>query len=86
LHATAGLGVVTNKAPGAKLAEKLSDEPEATFCWLPGKMNVDLTVSAKNGSGESQPSAPTSATVPQAVTKFSQRDGPLKTGTGFFMR
>ncbi len=54
------------------------------FCWLPGNMNVDLTVSAKNGSGESQPSEPTSATVPQAVTKFRPRDRPLKTKPLFY--
>jgi len=64
LHSSNCSVVVTSKATGAKLAEKLSDEPEAKFGGLPGNMNVGLTVSAKHGSGESRPSAPTSATVP----------------------
>lgn len=56
--------VVTNAAGGAKLAEKLSDEPEAVFPGLPANATVNLTVSAKNGAGESQPSAAIAAVVP----------------------
>ena len=86
MRSSAGSVVVTNKASGTKLAEKLSDEPGAAFGELPGNMNVDLTVSAKYGSGESQPSAPTSATVPQAEIKFRQRERPLETWAALLMR
>ena len=57
--------VITNAATGAKVAEKLSDEPEAVFTDLPAGANVNVTVSARNtAGGESQPSAPTAAVVP----------------------
>ena len=57
--------VISNAAGGAKLAEKLSGEPEAVFTGLPAGANVNITVSARNtAGGESQPSAPTAAVVP----------------------
>lgn len=56
--------VIKNAAGTTVLAEKLSDEPEAMFNGLTAGANVSITVSAKNATGESQPSAPVTVTVP----------------------
>jgi hypothetical protein len=55
---------VTNAATGVQLAERLSNEPEAMLGGLASGASVNITVSAHNEAGESQPSAPVSATVP----------------------
>jgi hypothetical protein len=48
---------------GVKIAEKISDEPEAVFGNLPLGANVNIIVSARNAAGESPASAPVAATV-----------------------
>ena len=56
--------VITPAAGGAPVAEKLVGEPEAVFPGLPAGAHVSITVSAKNGAGESPPGAPVAAVVP----------------------
>ena len=56
--------VITPAAGGAEVAEKLAGEPEAVFTGLPAGARVNLTVTARNATGESHASAPLAAVVP----------------------
>ncbi len=56
---------VIKNAAGVKIAEKLSNEPEAVITGLPAGANVTITVSGRNtAGGESAASAPIAAVVP----------------------
>ena len=55
---------VTNVAGGAELANVLTQDSEVVIPNLPIGANVNITVSARNATGESQPSAAVSAIVP----------------------
>jgi len=49
----------------------------------PAGTNVNITVSAKNGSGESRGSAAIAAVVPQGKIKYRQCERPLETKAAF---
>jgi hypothetical protein len=55
---------VTNAAGGAELASVLTPNSEETVTGLPVGANVNITVTARNDAGESQPMAPVAAVVP----------------------
>jgi len=55
---------VTPAAGGAKLAEQLTQDPEVVIANLPAGATVDITVSARSSTGDSQPTAPITAVVP----------------------
>jgi hypothetical protein len=55
---------VTNATGGAVLAEELTQDAEVSIGSLPAGATVNIVVSARNASGESQPSTATSAVVP----------------------
>ena len=55
---------VTNVADGTELAELLTQDAEATFDSLPAGAKVNVVVTARNATGESQPSASVAAVVP----------------------
>jgi hypothetical protein len=55
---------VTNAADGSELAEQLTQDAEAAFDSLPTGANVNVVVTARNATGESQPSASVAAVVP----------------------
>jgi hypothetical protein len=55
---------LTNPADGTKLADKLTQDAEATFDNQPSGTQVNVTVSARNATGESQPSTAVAAVVP----------------------
>ena len=55
---------VTNVADGTELAELLTQDAEATFDSLPAGAKVNVVVTARNVTGESQPSATVAAVVP----------------------
>jgi hypothetical protein len=55
---------VTNAAGGGQLAEELTQDAEVVIANLPAGANVSITVSARNATGESQPTAPIAAAVP----------------------
>jgi hypothetical protein len=54
----------TNAADNTELAEQLTQDAEATFANLPTGVKVNVTVSARNATGESQPGEPVLALVP----------------------
>ena len=56
--------MVTHRGSGVQLAEKLSDESETIIGDLIAGTTVDIKVSAKSSTGESQPCAPITVTVP----------------------
>jgi hypothetical protein len=56
--------LVTNAAGGAKLSEQLTQDPEVSIGNLPPGATVNIVVSARNATGESQPSGIISAVVP----------------------
>jgi hypothetical protein len=49
---------VTNAAGGAQLASVLVEDSDATITGLPAGANVNITVTARNDAGESQPKTP----------------------------
>src|ERR1039458_9766408 len=55
---------VTNAADNSELAELLTQDAEATFDSLPAGAKVNVVVTARNATGESQPSASVAAVVP----------------------
>jgi hypothetical protein len=55
---------VTDPATGTVLAEQLTQDAEVAIANLTGGATVNITVSARNATGESQPSAPVTAIVP----------------------
>ena len=55
---------VTNVAGGAQLASVLTQDSEVSIGNLPAGANVNVTVTARNAAGESQPTAPITAVVP----------------------
>ena len=55
---------VTNVAGGAQLASMLTQDSEVSIGNLPAGANVNVTVTARNAAGESQPTAPITAVVP----------------------
>ncbi len=55
---------VTNAADGTELAEQLTQDAEATFDSLPAGANVNVAVTARNATGESQPCDAVSVGVP----------------------
>jgi hypothetical protein len=55
---------VTNAAGGAQLASELTQDSEISIPGLPAGANVNITVTARNAAGESQPTAPVTAVVP----------------------
>src|ERR1017187_5062884 len=55
---------VTNAADNSELAELLTQDAEATFDSLPAGAKVNVVVTARNVTGESQPSATVAAVVP----------------------
>jgi hypothetical protein len=55
---------VTNAAGGAQLAEELTQDSEAVIGNLPVGATVNITVSARNATGESQPTASITVVVP----------------------
>ena len=55
---------VNNAADGSELAEQLTQDAEATFNNLPAGAKVNVVVSARNVTGESQPGDAVAATVP----------------------
>ena len=55
---------VTNAADNSELAELLTQDAEVTFDSLTTGANVSVVVSARNATGESQPSDPVPAVVP----------------------
>ncbi len=55
---------VTNAAGGAQLASVLVEDSDATITGLPAGANVNITVTARNDAGESQPTAAIAAVVP----------------------
>jgi len=55
--------VVRGRSEG-KLAEELTQDPEVVIANLPAGASVNITVSARNATGESQPTAPITAVVP----------------------
>ncbi len=56
--------LVTNAAGGASLAEVLTQDAEVSIANLPPGATVNISVSARNTTGESQPSVAISAVVP----------------------
>ena len=55
---------VTNAADGTVISQRLTQDAEATFDDLTSGTKVNLTVTARNATGESQPSAPVTIVVP----------------------
>jgi hypothetical protein len=55
---------VTKAADGTVLAERLTQDAEATFNNLPAGVKVNVVVTARNATGESQPCTPITAVVP----------------------
>ena len=55
---------VTNVAGGAELASVLTQDCEVMIPNLPIGVNVNITVTARNAAGESQATAPVTASVP----------------------
>ncbi|HTX22685.1 MAG TPA: fibronectin type III domain-containing protein [Candidatus Aquilonibacter sp.] len=55
---------VSNAADNAQLAQDLTQDAEDTLNQLPSGAQVKVTVSARNATGESQPSAAVTVTVP----------------------
>jgi hypothetical protein len=55
---------VTNAADNSEVAEQLTQDAEATFDSLPAGAKVNVVVTARNATGESQPCAPIAAVVP----------------------
>jgi hypothetical protein len=53
-----------NAADGAELAEQLTQDAEVSIGNLPAGANVNITVTARNAAGESQPSTSIAAVVP----------------------
>jgi hypothetical protein len=54
-----------NKHPAPPLSPSACEaDAEVAIANLPGGANVSVTVSARNATGESQPSAPVTAIVP----------------------
>jgi len=56
--------MVTNAADNSELAELLTQDAEATFDSLISGTKVNVVVTARNATGESQPSAAVAAVVP----------------------
>ena len=56
--------IVTNTADSAELANQLSQDAEATIVNLPAGATVSIAVSARNATGESQPSEAITTVVP----------------------
>jgi len=56
--------IVTNAVGGAQLASVLTQDSEVSIGNLPAGANVNVTVTARNAAGESQPTAPITAVVP----------------------
>ncbi|HUB86448.1 MAG TPA: fibronectin type III domain-containing protein [Verrucomicrobiae bacterium] len=55
---------VSNAADNSQLAQDLTQDAEDTLSQLPSGAQVKVTVSARNATGESQPSAAVTVTVP----------------------
>jgi hypothetical protein len=55
---------VTNPADGTVISQQLTQDAEATFDELTSGTTVNLTVTARNQTGESQPCAPVTVVVP----------------------
>ena len=55
---------VTDTATGTVLVTQLTQDAEVAIASLTGGANVSVTVTARNTTGESQPSAPITAVVP----------------------
>ena len=55
---------LTNAADGAPVASVTTQDPEHTFGELTSGMKVNVVVSARNSTGESQACAPVAVTVP----------------------
>ena len=55
---------VTNAADNSELAEDLAQDAEDTFSNLTSGTKVNVTVTARNQTGESQPCAPVTVVVP----------------------
>jgi hypothetical protein len=56
--------VILKSEDDSEVTEKLSNEPEAAIDGLSSGVTVKITVSARNSTGESQPSAEIAAVVP----------------------
>jgi hypothetical protein len=56
--------MVTNAADNTEVAELLTQDAEATFGSLVTGTKVNVTVTARNATGESQPSAIITIVVP----------------------
>ncbi len=61
--------VLTNAADGTVVATQLTQDAEATFDAVPTGVTLNATVSARNATGESQPSAPPVIVVVPPLTK-----------------
>jgi hypothetical protein len=55
---------VVNAADQSELAEDLAQDAEDTFSNLPSGTKVNVTVTARNQTGESQPCDPVTVVVP----------------------
>jgi hypothetical protein len=56
--------VILKSEDDSEVTEKLSNEPETAIDGLSSGVTVKITVSARNSTGESQPSATITAVVP----------------------
>jgi len=61
--------VLANAADGTVVSQQLTQDAEATFDNVPAGVTLNATVSARNTTGESQPSAPPVSIVVPPLTK-----------------